>query len=173
MLKLAILRHAKSSWAEAGQVDFDRPLAQRGLAAAPAMGRHMREIGLHPDLVLCSPAARTRETAALTLAALGNKQPPIQFDAAIYEATAEALMARLRLIPSGVTTVLLIGHNPGLQDLVLALARRPLAKAHADLEVKLPTAALVVLESTASAWTSLALARNRIAHVMAPRRLPG
>ncbi len=171
MLKLAILRHAKSSWAEPAQADFDRPLAPRGLQAAPLMGRHMAEIGLQPELVLCSPAVRTRETAALALQAVRVEQPRILFDQAIYEATAEALFARLQRVPDAVSTVLLIGHNPGLQDLVLSLAKRPLAKAHGDLEAKLPTAALVVLEAAVDTWGDLAPAKCRIIHVMTPRRL--
>ena len=98
MLNLAVLRHAKSSWAEAGQADFDRPLAPRGLAAAPVMGRHMLEIGLRPGLVLCSPAARTRETAALALAAFGADQPRLLFDKLIYEATVESEKFNCRLL---------------------------------------------------------------------------
>ncbi len=171
MLKLAILRHAKSSWAEPAQADFDRPLAPRGLQAAPLMGRHMLEIGLRPDVVLCSPAARTKATAALVLAAFGLQQPRVVFDAMIYEATADNLFARLQGVPDSVETVLLIGHNPGLQDLVLGLAERPLPKAYADLEVKLPTAALVLLQIPVGTWSSLGLGMCRIAHVMRPRQL--
>lgn len=173
MLKLAILRHAKSSWADVGQADFDRPLAPRGLEAAPRMGRHMLEMGLRPELVLCSPAARTRATAALALAAFEPERPRIVFDKVIYDATVEALGARLQRVPDGVATVLLIGHNPGLQELVLGLARRPLPKAYADLEVKLPTAALVVLDISAASWASLGEGTGRITHAMRPRQLPG
>lgn len=171
MLTLAILRHAKSSWEAPGQADFDRPLSPRGSKAAPLMGRHMREIGLAPDLVLCSPALRTRQTAALALAAFGEPRPRIAYDRAIYEATADDLMARLAQLPSRVRHALLIGHNPGLQDLVLALAGRPLPQAQAWLEEKMPTAALVVMDLDAESWNTVAPGRGRITHAATPRML--
>lgn len=171
MLQLAVLRHAKSSWEMPGQADFDRGLTPRGLEAAPAMGRHMRDIGLEPDLVLCSPARRARETAELALGALSPVPPRIEYDRMIYGATAESLASRLRRISENTRCVLLIGHNPGLQDLVMALVRRPLAGTSGALEDKFPTATLAVLELPFPRWSDLTFGRAHISHVMTPRRL--
>lgn len=171
MKTLSILRHAKSSWDDAGLPDFERPLAPRGRKAAPLMGRHMRELGIAPDLVLCSPALRTRETASLTLNELGEHRPPVTYDETIYEATADALMAALRPLPATIGHVLMIGHNPGLQDLILELTAGRLEGPHAAIAAKLPTAALVVLELAIQEWRQIEPGCGTVRHVATPRQL--
>jgi phosphohistidine phosphatase len=172
MKMLSILRHAKSSWDEAALTDFERPLAPRGRKAAPLMGRHMREIGIAPDLVLCSAAVRTRETASLALQELGDPQPPVTYDINIYEATADVLMATLRGVPSEVGHVLLIGHNPGLQNLILALTGGRLQGRHAEIAEKLPTAALVLMELAIPDWQRIGRDCGTVRHFSTPRQLP-
>ena len=87
MKTLFVMRHAKSSWDTMSLPDYDRPLAKRGRKAAPLIGAEIARLGLRPDLILCSGAARTRETLALVLPALGAPPPEIVYDDAIYMAT--------------------------------------------------------------------------------------
>jgi phosphohistidine phosphatase len=115
--KLLLLRHAKSSWADPGLADFDRPLGERGLRAAPLVGRLMRERKLRPDLVICSPAERARETAALVLKAAGL-DAPLRYDERIYEATSSRLAEIVSQIEDTVGEALLVGHNPGFEELL-------------------------------------------------------
>jgi phosphohistidine phosphatase len=171
MRTLSLLRHAKSSWEDERLADFDRPLAPRGLKAARRMGQHMRKIGLAPDLVLCSPAVRTRETAALALAELDRADLKIEYDGALYETEPEVLMARLAGIEDGIRHLLVIGHNPSLQELSLMLAGDARAPERAAIAEKLPTGALVVLELAIDGWADLRAGCGRIAHVMTPRKL--
>jgi phosphohistidine phosphatase len=171
MLELSILRHAKSSWDDDRLPDFDRPLAPRGRKAAPRIGRYMRDIGLAPDLVLCSPSVRTRETARLVLAQL-DTEPPLTIDPSIYEADVTQLRASIARAPPSTRRLLLIGHNPGLQRLVLELVGPDLAPEHGQLRDKLPTAALVVLGVDVPTWADLAPGSARILRWMTPRHLP-
>jgi phosphohistidine phosphatase len=173
MRTLSLLRHAKSAWDNPRLSDFERPLAPRGAAAAPRTGRHMREIGLRPDLVVCSPAVRTRETARLALAELAPPAPPVVFDEAIYEARSSTLMARLRALDGGVRHVLMIGHNPGLQSLLLSLAGAGLDGEHAGAAEKFPTAALAVLDLAIDDWPELRAGCGTLVHFATPRGLPG
>jgi phosphohistidine phosphatase len=131
MKRLYLLRHAKSSWDDESLADHDRPLSSRGRDAADAIGRYLREHEIAPELVLCSSAARTRET----LARIGLDG---EIDRDLYGASASALLARVRALPPSVGSVLLIGHNPGMHDLSLALTGEP-----AD---KYPTGALAAIE---------------------------
>jgi phosphohistidine phosphatase len=133
-VRLYLLRHAKSSWDEPGLADHDRPLARRGKRAADAMGRYMREHGIEPEVVLCSSATRTRQT----LERLGL--PDARIEPELYGADAATLRA---LIPDA-SSAMLIGHNPGMQDLALSLARSG-AKL-GELAEKFPTGALATIE---------------------------
>jgi phosphohistidine phosphatase len=116
---LYLLRHLKSSWDEPGLADFDRPLAPRGRKAGKTMVRHLREAAVAPELVLCSAAVRTRETLAAVHAALG--EPEVRFDERLYGAPEEVLLEALHGVEPGVGSVLVIAHNPGLEDLATTL----------------------------------------------------
>ena len=168
MRTLTLLRHAKSSWDDPSLADFDRPLAPRGQKAAPAMGIHMHELGLAPDLVLCSPAVRTRETARLALAELASSEPPMKLMPELYEASAETLLAQIHKVSRRHRHLLLIGHNPGLHDLVLGLLEK---RPSGDLATKMPTAALAVLECDITSWADLRWHSARLEHYQTPRRL--
>jgi phosphohistidine phosphatase len=159
--RLYLLRHAKSSWKDPALADHDRPLAPRGRRAAKAIGRHLRDRGIEPALVLCSSATRARQT--LERIKLGDAQ--IEPD--LYGAGADALLARLREVPAAVPSVMLIGHNPGLQDLALLLSR-PGAERQ-ELEVKFPTAALAALAFTASGWRMLDRGTAELIEFVRPR----
>src|SRR5215469_1861271 len=159
---LLLFRHAKSAWPDVA--DHDRPLARRGIRAAPLMGRWLREAGFLPGQVLCSTARRARGTWQFAQAGLAAS-PPVTFDARIYEAAATDLLAVIREVPPATGTLLLIGHNPAIEDLALLLATPrgaaagpgPAGAAPGDLDrmrSKFPTAAMAVLEFH-GAWPGL------------------
>jgi phosphohistidine phosphatase len=122
MKTLYLLRHAKSSWDDASMADFDRPLNKRGLKDAPRVGELMRERGATLDLVLCSPAVRTRETARLALAAAGLT-PEVRFEKRLYEASTEDLMKIISEIDESIERVMLVGHNSGMENLLSYLTK--------------------------------------------------
>ena len=119
MRELVLLRHAHAEAAAPGQDDFDRPLSVQGQAEAENAGRWLREHGITPDRIICSPARRTRETAEIVLSALGYVES--RQDARIYEATPGALM-QVADEHRDLGRVLLIGHNPGLEQIVALLS---------------------------------------------------
>jgi phosphohistidine phosphatase len=167
MKRLYLLRHAKSSWKDTSLPDHDRPLAGRGRRAAKAIARHMREHGVEPALVLCSTARRARETLDRIEWALGS--PTVRVEPDLYAASAPALLERLRRVPDTVGSVLLIGHNPGLQELALELARP--APATSELAAKYPTGALATLAFDASSWQELDSDTAELVELVRPRDL--
>lgn len=120
MHQLHLLRHAKSSWDDDGE-DHARPLTSRGREAARLVGESLPKVGTRIDLVLCSSALRTRETAELALAGL-QPFPKILYEDGLYLASQAALMQRLRELDERYEAVMVIGHNPGLHELALSLA---------------------------------------------------
>jgi phosphohistidine phosphatase len=142
--RLLVLRHAKSSWNNSHLEDHDRPLAPRGRRAAEALADHMATIDPPPTLVLCSPARRTRDT----LEPVRERFPDsteILVEDGLYGATAPELLARLRQIPPDTRRVLLVGHNPGLEDLVRGIGRDGDPALIARVRAKFPTGALATL----------------------------
>ena len=123
--ELLILRHAKSDWTDGAADDFDRPLSGRGRRDAPRVGVWLKHAGLVPDQVLSSPARRARQTASAVCKALGIPKAAITWDPAIYEASRAGLLGVLAGCPPTADRVLLIGHNPGLEDLLLYLTNEP------------------------------------------------
>ena len=166
MRSLYLLRHAKSSW-KTDAPDHDRPLAGRGRRAAKAIARHLREQGIEPELVLCSTARRARETLERIEPALGAAGVLIERE--LYGASKDELLERLRGAPDEVGSVMLIGHNPGIQLLALDLAR-PGARAR-ELEEKYPTAALATLTFPGTSWEALGPGSAELAGFVRPRDL--
>jgi phosphohistidine phosphatase len=117
MKTVYLVRHAKSDWTVPGQKDFDRGLNARGLMNAPLMGQKLKEMDAHPDLILCSPASRTRLTAGFICEQLEYDLGRIQWVDGIYEASPRYLMTLLNELSDDLSTVLLIGHNPGITHL--------------------------------------------------------
>jgi phosphohistidine phosphatase len=142
MKHLYLLRHAKSSWKHPELPDHDRPLAGRGRRAAKAMAKHIRAEGIAPELVLCSTARRARDTLERIEPALGRRSVKVERE--LYGAGVRQLLDRVRRVPSSVESVLLIGHNPGMQDLAAALT---------GFDGKFPTAALATI--ALPAWDEL------------------
>ncbi|WP_438310278.1 SixA phosphatase family protein [Streptomyces sp. HUAS TT3] len=168
MPDLVILRHAKSAW-PLGVPDRERPLGPRGLRDAPAAGRLLARTALRPDLVLCSPARRARQTWELAGAELPD-QPPVRFAPRLYGADAEDLLDAVRDTPTEVARLLLVGHNPGLQELVLLLAGEgPGPDPDLDrIATKFPTSAVAVLSCPAP-WSALDPASATLTSFAIPR----
>ncbi|HET6833675.1 MAG TPA: histidine phosphatase family protein [Acidimicrobiales bacterium] len=169
MRHLWLLRHAKSSWDDVGLPDRLRPLAPRGVRAARAVARHLRTTAVAPDLVLCSPARR----AVQTWEGVAPGVPagtPVEFDEAIYHAGGDELLARLQQLPSQTESVLLVGHNPGLQDLAVDLVASGDPELRERLETKLPTGALVTLE-VPSDWDDMTWGVATLLAYVVPREL--
>ncbi|MDA8319478.1 MAG: histidine phosphatase family protein [Actinomycetota bacterium] len=172
---LVLLRHAKSAWPE-GVPDHDRPLAGRGRRDAPAAGQWLRQAGHIPDLVLCSTAARARQTWQLAEAEIGARSP-VTFEPEVYGATADILLNLIRRLPAAARTVVVVGHDPALPELALSLAGGPggqpppAAGADADrMRVKFPTAAMAVLE-IGGGWAEVGPGAARLAGFITPRDL--
>jgi phosphohistidine phosphatase len=174
MLTVMLLRHAKSSWDAPALADFDRPLAKRGIKAAPAMGRAIAELGLKPDLILCSPANRTLQTLALALPEMGNIAAKIINDDAIYMAAPETLLAMLRKLPDGPDaphTVMIVGHNPGMEELADDLTGGGEMEALEEMAEKFPTAALAVINFDVGRWRDVEPGTGSLALFLTPARL--
>ena len=163
MTVLYLLRHAKSSWDDPSLADRERPLAPRGERAADMMGEHLRSKKIAPDIVLCSPAVRARQT----LEGLGMDWDA-RIEPVLYGASEGDLVERLRKLPVDVESVMLIGHNPALEELTLMLAGEggALGKVHR----KYPTGALATLEFDGD-WSSLRPHAARLRSFVRPKDL--
>ena len=174
MLTLLLLRHAKSSWDDPGLADYDRPLAKRGKKAAPEIGAALAAKGLRPDLVLCSSAVRARETLELVLKALGPPAPEVRYDEELYMAAPAILIARLRkhmADPASPQHVMLVGHNPGFEELARMLAGSGGGDDCARLAEKFPTCSVAVIAFDADSWSAVEAGAGRLAHFLTPKHL--
>ncbi|MFJ8940526.1 SixA phosphatase family protein [Streptomyces sp. NPDC102365] len=151
--RLVVLRHAKSAWPD-GVPDHERPLAARGRRDAPAVGRALADADCLPDLALCSTAVRARQTWELAAAEWGTP-PPVRHEARLYAADVPELLDAVREAPAEAETLLLVGHNPGLEELVLTLAGDGLDTALDDVRTKFPTSAIAILAWHGPGWASL------------------
>jgi phosphohistidine phosphatase len=169
---LYVLRHAKSSWDDELIPDHDRPLSGRGRKATALLAEHVRNRGIEPGLVLCSSARRTVETLEGVLPGHSGLIEP-----ALYGASCGQLIERLRAVPPQLSSVLIVGHNPAMQMLVLKLASPPGRAAGADpdpqlrqIERKFPTGALATLTFEGT-WSGLAPASARLLDYVRPKAL--
>ncbi len=169
MKTLHLLRHAKSSRDDPALADHERPLNKRGRATAKAMAKYMARTKIAPDIVLCSTAVRAKET----LDPIAERLRPAQvvFADGIYEVPQGELWKQLRALPEKAQTVLMIGHNPGLHDLVLALAGAGGRNQPPLSEGKFPTGALATF-SFEGKWKDLQPGGARLVSLIEPRRLP-
>jgi phosphohistidine phosphatase len=173
-LRLLLLRHAKSDWSDGGKRDEDRPLSARGRKAARRMGIELRRREQRPALVLCSTAERTRETLDLLLPAW-SEPPDIRYEKALYLTGWRTLLDEIKRAPDAVSPLLLIGHNPGLEQLAAALAAPPASRSEeersARLTEKFPTTALAVLDFETARWCDLVPGTGRFADFIRPKDL--
>jgi phosphohistidine phosphatase len=164
---LYLVRHAKSSWEDPSLPDRERPLAPRGRKDAKRIAKHLARLEIEPELVLCSSAARTRETLELVRPAFGAATK-VRLEEKLYAASADELLERIRLVPETVTSVMLIGHNPGAHALALLLASS--GPGLDRLEAKFPTAALATLTFDTT-WSEIAPAEATLAEYVVPKQL--
>jgi phosphohistidine phosphatase len=171
MKTVTLFRHAKSGDKDNPDIaDFDRPLARRGLKAAPKMGMAMRERNIKPDLILCSPSVRTRQTLTLAAPEAWDAEPEVRFDKRLYEASAQTLFKLLRALADETGHVMIVGHNPGLQELAVALTP-PGSFAREEFKEKLPTAALASFDFDTERWRSLQPGTGQLQLSISPNML--
>jgi len=167
--ELLLLRHAKSAWDTPARTDFERPLAARGTNDAPRVGRYLAGRELVPDFVTGSGAERARQTAVLACAELGIAESAIRWDRRIYHAGGGTLLQVLREAPPDAYRVLIVGHNPGLEDLLQILCGNVPVPDDGKL---LPTAAVARLRVEV-AWRSLGRGTARLLDLVRARSLEG
>jgi phosphohistidine phosphatase len=165
---LTFLRHAKTAPPLAGQEDFDRPLTERGRSDATRMGKLLVDLAL--DLALVSAAARTTETWAIASADFAAPLPPT-VEQSLYLCRAAHLIQRLREVPPEIQSVVVVGHNPCLQEVALWLAGKTKAPAVGQMREKFPTCAFATFELTASGWSDLSPKTVTFTRFAAPRML--
>ena len=170
MKRLYLLRHAKSSWDDPELADHDRPLAPRGRAAARRMATHMRKAKVRPALVLCSSAVRARQTCKAIAPGLGPSAK-VSVEDALYGASSGDLLDRLQALPEDMRAVLLIGHNPAVQELASELAGDGDPASLALLGDNFPTGALATLD-VPGGWAQLEPGHAYLESVVVPRELP-
>lgn len=169
MKNVYLLRHAKSSWEDLSVPDFQRPLAQRGREAAPLVGEYMKDEGLIPDAVLCSGARRAVETWELIAPSLGS--PRVNVDDNLYMASPSTIIAWLTRLQPEIESVLLIGHNPGFEEVAERLASNGKNKALKRMRGKFPTGALAVIRFNVDGWSSVAEGTGYLERFVRPKDL--
>lgn len=170
MRRLLLLRHAKAEPVGSGPSDFDRSLIERGEAAATLIGRYMSLNKIMPDAVLCSPSKRTRQTVERIEAELGAKLD-IMLLSALYNAPTEALLDQIREHGDDARTLLVVGHNTGIEE-ALALLVRPSADSLA-VPASYPTGTLAILSLEDGEWSGLEQRSGRLTAFVRPRDLEG
>jgi phosphohistidine phosphatase len=169
MKTLTLLRHAKSGWDDPVSRDFDRPLNPRGRKAARTVGEAMKAQGLAFDLVLASPAQRVVETLEEVSAGYGAIHT--RFDQRLYLAPTATLMEIVRATPDPVERLLLVGHNPGLEELALCLSRRDEGGLRGEVEVKYPTGTVAEIALPVERWGEVKEGAGSLVRFIRPRDL--
>jgi phosphohistidine phosphatase len=171
MKTLGLFRHAKSDWHDRRLRDFDRPLNDRGRKGAALMGKHIISHGIRWQRIISSPAVRAAETIELAGEA-AERTFPINWDRRIYLASSATLLDLLREADDAADSILMIGHNPGLEDVIFDLVPDDGSSPLRDLvEEKFPTATYAVLEMDIDRWADIKDGTARLVHMMRPRDL--
>lgn len=165
MRRLILLRHGKSGWDDARLDDFDRPLAPRGLRDVPEMGRRLARRGQAPDLIISSAALRAISTARAVARELGYREDRIVSDADLYHASPEKILSFVRRAPDEASTLMMVGHNPGMTELANRLAEIRLDN--------MPTAGMLCVEFDApESWANIDPGHARFAWFDYPKKQP-
>lgn len=162
--KILMMRHAKSSWEDSSLSDFDRPLNNRGLRDAPRMGAWLREIGVIPDLVISSPAARAKATALHVTGELELNRKEIVWDQDLYFNGSRAYIDAVRNADDIISTVMTVGHNPMTESAIASLSEKP-------FNHTVPTAAIACFEFKADSWKNLETGSCKLLWFMRPKDL--
>ncbi len=166
MKQLTLLRHAKSDWETDAAHDFDRPLKERGRKDAPVMGRMLVAAAAMPDLIITSTALRALQTTELLVAAAGY-HGEVRQESSLYAASAQELLAVVCHLPEEAAHVLLVGHNPGLEDLAARLIGADAFEMVTG--VRLPTAAAAHLTLAATAWSDVQANSGQLEWLVTPK----
>ncbi len=161
MKTLYLLRHAKSSWDNSGLSDFERPLNDRGFATAPLMGNALRESDFIPELIISSPAKRARQTAELVKDA-AKIEGELTFDGRIYAAGTSELVAVVSEADDGVKSLMLVGHNPGFENMVSVLTGK---------YETMPTASVAVIDIEIKNWSQISPECGILRDLLRPKEL--
>jgi phosphohistidine phosphatase len=169
--KLALFRHAKSDWSDARARDFDRPLNHRGQRGARAMGQYIKSTSHHFDRIVASPAVRAAETVEEASKAWGCTFK-VEWDRRIYLASSATLIDLLKELDGDPASILMIGHNPGLEDLIFDLVPDDGSSPLRDEVVeKFPTATFALMELDIDRWSDVAEGCARLVELKRPRDL--
>ncbi|MEP3112893.1 histidine phosphatase family protein [Nisaea sp.] len=167
---LLLLRHAKSSWNSLADRDFERPLNRRGERSAAVVGIMMKQEKIFPDLVLCSSARRTLQTRDIIRPYL-PRNCPVEESSRIYEASVRDVFTVLSEFPDNVQEPLVIGHNPGLEQLTLSLCGTVGGEELSRVQEKFPTGALATIELAIDAWKDIAPGKGQLRRFVVPKDL--
>jgi len=170
MKTLYLLRHAKSAWDTAGQPDHDRPLNDRGRKACIRLAEYIRRQHVLPAMVLCSSAARTQETWDRICDQL-DRDFPTRIEEDLYLADPKVILTLIRRINPDVPSALVVGHNPGIGELMRQLVGEGRPKLVMELGDKVPTGALATLELPIESWTQVKSGRGVLKDYVTPRLL--
>ena len=151
---LYLMRHAKAESPDMQRGDFDRVLNQRGVRDATEMGQRLQKRGVKPDVILCSPSQRTRQTAELLVAELGGTLDGVQFDDRIYEASMDILLDLIRALPPACASAMVIGHNPSVGWLANQLSGYQIAT--------MPSCAVAAFELPSFSWRDMGAGTARL-----------
>lgn len=147
MKTILIMRHAKSDWSRPDLPDIKRPLNKRGSRDAPLMGKVLRLYDCAPEIILSSPALRARQTTELAAAEFGGS-PSLKYVEAFYPGSTESFLHSIKSLPDSTSRVMLVGHNPAMEDFVEAFLG-------SAVFLRMPTAGLVCLDVNAAEWPSV------------------
>ena len=162
MKTLYMVRHAKSSWDDPRQDDFDRPLNERGVKDAPRMGKRLKEREITPDVVISSPAVRALSTAKLIVGVLHCPESLIHEDRSIYHAGSDSLLKAIREIDDQNEVAMIVGHNPGLTEFAKDLLGQ-------DID-NIPTAGVVAGKLKIDSWKDAAMGCGKLLFFDFPRK---
>lgn len=171
MKRLILLRHAKSSWSS-GERDIDRPLNKRGAKDAPVMASQLFRLKLIPDLILCSPAKRTRETCDLIVRKF-KPSPKVTVREGLYLAAPRDILSAIQKANIEHDTIMVIGHNPGMEVLATSLASPEHSDRNAlcQLSMKFPTCALASFEFSGDDWSGVDVQSGALTHFLTPKEI--
>ena len=166
MKQILLLRHAKSSWENGGLDDFDRPLAGRGLHDAPLIGKYLRKIDHKPDQIISSPAQRAKETTKLALDGMRKTEEIISWNEDLYYGGNSDYLKAIQSANERTETIMIVGHNPKIEDTAGALIGKDFSS-----NVRMPTAALVCLNTYVREWSQVNWGACELAWMMIPKVL--
>ncbi|MDJ0894301.1 MAG: histidine phosphatase family protein [Alphaproteobacteria bacterium] len=170
MKALFLLRHAKSSWDDPALEDHDRPLAPRGLRAAPRVGGFMAQEGLVPQAILCSTAERARQTCEIVRGCLPGP-PMVDYVRELYLASAGGLLRFCHGADPDLESLMLVGHDPGMHNFANQMVGSGPEQELAKLAAKFPTGALAVFHLAVDRWVDVEPGTGRLEHFVLPREL--